>query len=173
MKQEGMPYRGCLYIGLMMTSDGPKVLEYNCRFGDPETQVVVPLIEGDLVEIFLTITERRLNPSKVKLHPATAVCVVMASHGYPDEYQTGKQIFGLENIKVKDGIVVFHAGTKTEGSAIVTSGGRVLGVTAIGFNNELEQTIQNAYRAVEKITFDGAYYRSDIGKKALKYLHTK
>lgn len=173
MRQEGMPYRGCLYIGLMMTSDGPKVLEYNCRFGDPETQVVVPLIEGDLVEIFLTITERRLNPSKVKLHPATAVCVVMASHGYPDEYQTGKQIFGLENIKAKDGIVVFHAGTKTEGSAIVTTGGRVLGVTAIGFNNELEQTIQNAYHAVEKITFDGAYYRSDIGKKALKYLHTK
>jgi phosphoribosylamine--glycine ligase len=173
MKQEGMPYRGCLYIGLMITPDGPKVLEYNCRFGDPETQVVVPLIDGDLAEIFLAITERRLDPSKVKLHSASAVCVVMASHGYPDEYQTGKQIFGLENIKAEDGVVVFHAGTKKEGSAIVTSGGRVLGVTAIGFNNELEQTIQNAYRAVEKITFDGAYYRSDIGKKALKHLPTK
>ena len=97
----------------------------------------------------------------------------MASHGYPDEYQTGKQIFGLENIKAEDGVVVFHAGTKMEGNAIVTSGGRVLGVTAIGFHNELEQTIQNAYRAVEKITFDGAYYRSDIGKKALKHLHIK
>ena len=173
MKQEGMPYRGCLYIGLMITPDGPKVLEYNCRFGDPETQVVVPLIDGDLAEIFLAIAERRLDSSKVKLHSATAVCVVMASHGYPDEYQTGKQIFGLENIKAEDGVVVFHAGTKKEGNAIVTSGGRVLGVTAIGFNNELEQTIQNAYRAVEKITFDGAYYRSDIGKKALKHLHTK
>jgi phosphoribosylamine--glycine ligase len=173
MKQEGMPYRGCLYIGLMITPDGPKVLEYNCRFGDPETQVVVPLIDGDLAEIFLAISERRLDPSKVKLHSASAVCVVMASHGYPDEYQTGKQIFGLENIKAEDGVVVFHAGTKKEGSAIVTSGGRVLGVTAIGFNNELEQTIQNAYRTVEKITFDGAYYRSDIGKKALKHLHTK
>ncbi len=173
MKQEGIPYRGCLYIGLMMTPDGPRVLEYNCRFGDPETQVVVPLIDGDLAEIFLAIAERRLDSSKVKLHSATAVCVVMASHGYPDEYQIGKQIFGLENIKAEDGVMVFHAGTKTEGSAIVTSGGRVLGVTAIGFNNELEQTIHNAYRAVEKITFDGAYYRSDIGKKALKYLHTK
>ncbi|MGD0037908.1 MAG: phosphoribosylglycinamide synthetase C domain-containing protein, partial [Bacteroidota bacterium] len=98
---------------------------------------------------------------------------VMASHGYPDEYQIGKQIFGLEKIKAEDGVVVFHAGTKIEGSAIVTSGGRVLGVTAIGFNNELEQTIRNAYRSVEKITFDGAYYRSDIGKKALKHLTRK
>jgi len=173
MKQEGMPYRGCLYIGLMITPDGPKVLEYNCRFGDPETQVVVPLIDGDLAEIFLAIAEHRFDSSKVRLHSATAVCVVMASHGYPDEYQIGKQIFGLENIKAEDGVVVFHAGTKAEGSAIVTSGGRVLGVTAIGFNNELEQTIRDAYRAVEKITFDGAYYRSDIGKKALKHLPSK
>jgi len=170
MRQDGMPYRGCLYIGLMMTQDGPKVLEYNCRFGDPETQVVVPLIDGDLAEIFLAIAEHRLDASTVRVHSAAAVCVVMASHGYPDEYQTGKQIFGLENIKAEDGVVVFHAGTKTEGNAAVTSGGRVLGVTAIGFTNELEQTIRNAYRAVEKITFDGAYYRSDIGKKALKHL---
>jgi phosphoribosylamine--glycine ligase len=172
MKHEGSPYRGCLYIGLMMTVDGPKVLEYNCRFGDPETQVVVPLIDGDLAEIFLSIAERRLDPSKVKIHQATAVCVVMASQGYPDKYQTGKQVFGLENIKMEDGVVVFHAGTRNDGGKIVTSGGRVLGVTAIGFNDELDQTIRNAYRAVEKITFDGIYYRSDIGKKALKYLHT-
>jgi phosphoribosylamine---glycine ligase len=172
MRQEGSPYRGCLYVGVMITADGPKVLEYNCRFGDPETQVVVPLIDGDLADIFLSIAEHRLDPSKVKLHSATAVCVVMASHGYPDEYQTGKQIFGLENIKSEDGVVVFHAGTRKEGDKIVTSGGRVLGVTAIGFNDELEQTIRNAYHAVEKITFDGAYYRSDIGKKALKYLQT-
>jgi phosphoribosylamine---glycine ligase len=173
MKQDGMPYRGCLYVGLMMTRDGPKVLEYNCRFGDPETQVVVPLIDGDLAEIFFAIAKRRLDSSKVKLHSAIAVCVVMASHGYPDEYKIGKQIFGLEHIKAEDGVVVFHAGTKKEESAIVSSGGRVLGVTAIGFNNELEQTIQNAYHAVEKITFDGAYYRSDIGKKALKHLQSK
>ncbi len=172
MKQEGFPYRGCLYIGLMITADGIKVLEYNCRFGDPETQVVVPLIDGDLAEIFLSIAEHRLDPSKVKLHQATAVCVVMASQGYPDKYQFGKQIFGLENNKMEDGIVVFHAGTRKDAGVIVTSGGRVLGVTAIGFNGELNQTIRNAYNAVGKITFDGAYYRSDIGKKALKYLHT-
>jgi phosphoribosylamine---glycine ligase len=172
MKSEGMPYRGCLYIGLMITADGPKVLEYNCRFGDPETQVVVPLVDGDLAEIFLAIAQHRLDPSIVKLHTATAVCVVMASHGYPDHYQTGKQIFGLENIKMENGVVVFHAGTQKENSKIVTSGGRVLGVTSIGFKDELEQTIRNAYSAVEKITFDGAYYRSDIGKKALKYIHS-
>jgi phosphoribosylamine--glycine ligase len=106
------------------------------------------------------------------MHQATAVCVVMASQGYPDEYQSGKQILGLENIKMEDGIVVFHAGTRKDGDKIVTSGGRVLGVTAIGFNDELNHTIRNAYRAVEKITFDGTYYRSDIGKKALKYLQT-
>jgi phosphoribosylamine---glycine ligase len=172
MNSEKSPYRGCLYIGLMMTANGPKVLEYNCRFGDPETQVVVPLIDGDLAEIFLSIAEHRLDPSLVKLHQATAVCVVMASQGYPDEYQSGKQIFGLENVRMEDGVVAFHAGTRKDNSKIVTSGGRVLGVTAIGFNDELDLTIQNAYRAVEKITFDGAYYRSDIGKKALKYLHT-
>jgi phosphoribosylamine--glycine ligase len=170
MRNEGTPYKGCLYIGLMITADGIKVLEYNCRFGDPETQVVVPLIDGDLAEIFLSIAEHRLDPSKVKLHSATAVCVVMASHGYPDEYQIGKPIFGLENIKSEDGVVVFHAGTQKVNDKVVTSGGRVLGVTALGFNGELEQTIGNAYRAVEKITFDGAYYRSDIGKKALKHL---
>jgi phosphoribosylamine--glycine ligase len=173
MKQDGMPYRGCLYVGLMMTRDGPKVLEYNCRFGDPETQVVVPLIDGDLAEIFLAIAKHQLDASMVKVHAATAVCVVMASQGYPDEYKVGKQVFGLDLIKAEDGVVVFHAGTKKEGATIVTSGGRVLGVTAIGFNNELEQTIQNAYHTVEKITFDGAYYRSDIGKKALKHLQPK
>jgi phosphoribosylamine--glycine ligase len=167
MRKEGMPYRGCLYVGLMMTRDGPKVLEYNCRFGDPETQVVVPLIDGDLAEIFYAIAQRRFDASIAKLHSATAVCVVMASHGYPDDYQIGKQIYGLENIKAEDGVVVFHAGTKLDGNTVVTSGGRVLGVTAVGFTHELEQTIQNAYRAVDKITFDGAYYRSDIGKKAL------
>ncbi len=172
MKQEGFPYRGCLYIGLMIAAGKIKVLEYNCRFGDPETQVVVPLIEGDLAEIFLSIAEHKLDPSKVKLHQATAVCVVMASQGYPEKYQSGKQIFGLENSRMEDGIVVFHAGTRKDGDKIVTSGGRVLGVTAIGFNDELDQTILNAYNAVGKITFDGAYYRSDIGKKALKYLHT-
>jgi phosphoribosylamine--glycine ligase len=171
MRKEGYPYRGCLYIGLMITAEGIKVLEYNCRFGDPETQVVVPIIDGDLAEIFMAVAQHKLDPSIVKQHSATAVCVVMASHGYPDEYETGKKITGLENIKQEEGAVVFHAGTMRDGGTIITAGGRVLGVTAIGFNDELEDTIRNAYRAVEKITFDGAYYRSDIGKKGLGRIH--
>ena len=173
MKNAGTPYRGCLYCGLMITKSGPKVIEYNCRFGDPETQVVVPLIEGDLAEILLSIAEHKLDPSSVKHHAASAVCVVMASRGYPDDYQTGKEIHGLENVKLEDGLVVFHAGTRSDGEKIVTSGGRVLGVTAIGYEHDLKGTIEAAYRAVRSITFDGAYYRSDIGQKALRRLtHT-
>jgi phosphoribosylamine--glycine ligase len=148
-------------------------LEYNCRFGDPETQVVVPLIDGDLAEIFLSIAEHRFKPAMVKQHNASAVCVVMASQGYPDEYLTGKEIFGLDRFKPEEGTVVFQAGTKRHNDSIVTAGGRVLGVTAIGYRNELENTIRAAYKAVERITFDGAYYRSDIGKKALNHLHQK
>jgi phosphoribosylamine---glycine ligase len=171
MKQESMPYRGCLFIGLILTANGPKTLEYNCRFGDPETQVVVPLIDGDLAEIFLSIAERRFKPAMVKQHNACAVCVVMASQGYPDEYSTGKEILGLDHFKPEDGTVVFQAGTKHRHASIVTAGGRVLGVTAVGYRNELENTIRAAYKGVEQISFDGAYYRSDIGKKALGHLH--
>lgn len=170
MENEGAPYRGCLYVGVMITEQGPKVLEYNCRFGDPETQVVVPLIDGDLASILLAIAERRLDPEAIRIHPASAVCVVMASHGYPDKYPTGRKITGLESVASEEGVVVFHAGTKVEKNELVTAGGRVLGVTAIGRRHELEGTIRTAYRAVEKITFDGAYYRSDIARKALKYL---
>lgn len=170
MKDRCTPYRGCLYCGLMITSEGPKVIEYNCRLGDPETQVVLPLIEGDLAEIFMAIAQRQLDPAAVRLHEATAVCVVMASRGYPDDYQTGKAIHGLENVKQEDGCVVFHAGTRADGDQIVTSGGRVLGVTAIGYSHELQKTIDAAYRAVGGITFDGAYYRSDIGQKAFQHL---
>ena len=170
MKNAGTPYLGCLYCGLMITKSGPKVIEYNCRFGDPETQVVVPLIEGDLAEILLSIAERRLDPSSVKQHAASAVCVVMASRGYPDDYQIGKEIHGLEKVKQEDGLMVFHAGTRSDGEKVVTSGGRVLGVTAIGYGHDLKGTIAAAYRAVSSITFDGAYYRSDIGQKALRRL---
>jgi phosphoribosylamine--glycine ligase len=170
MQEDGIPYTGCLYVGLMITEKGPKVLEYNCRFGDPETQVVVPLIDGDFANICLSIAEGKFKPEDVKIHKACAVCVVMASQGYPDEYETGKTIYGLENVLPEEGTIVFHGGTRREGNEIVTAGGRVLSVTAIGYQNELEQTIQLAYRAVDKITFDGAYYRSDIGKKALKHL---
>jgi phosphoribosylamine--glycine ligase len=168
MRSEGAPYHGSLFFGLMLTADGPKVLEYNCRFGDPETQVILPLIDGDVAELFLSVAEGNLDPRSVQLHRAAAVCVVMASRGYPDKYETGKEILGLDQIHAEDGVVVFHAGTKRDGSRIVTAGGRVLGVTAIGYANDLEGTIKTAYDAVGKIAFDGAYYRSDIGKKGLK-----
>jgi phosphoribosylamine--glycine ligase len=168
MQSEGMPYRGCLYVGLMITAAGPKVVEYNCRFGDPETQVVVPLMDADLASVLHATATGTLKPESVRLHPASAVCVVMASQGYPDEYETGKRILGLEKIRPEDGVVVFHAGTKNAGDAILTAGGRVLGVTAIGYDHALEETIRTAYSAVEKITFDGAYFRGDIGQKALK-----
>jgi phosphoribosylamine--glycine ligase len=168
MKSEGIPFSGCLYIGLIITASGPKVVEYNCRFGDPEAQVIIPLIDADFAELLFSTADGKLAPSTVQQHPASAVCVVMASQGYPDEYQTGKRIFGLEKIQPEDGVVVFHAGTKMSGEQCVTSGGRVLGVTAIGYEHALEETIRTAYSAVEKITFDGAYFRGDIGKKGLK-----
>jgi phosphoribosylamine--glycine ligase len=174
MKSSGTPYSGCLYCGLMISNGHPKVVEFNCRFGDPETQVVVPLIEGDLAEILMSVAEGRLDPQAVKQHPASAVCVVMASRGYPDDYQTGKPVHGLDTIKPDEGLVVFHAGTRSDGENIVTSGGRVLGVTAIGYEHELKSTIDAAYRGVAAITFDGAYYRSDIGLKAHRRLpHNK
>ena len=168
MRSEGMPYRGCLYAGLMLTNDGPKVLEYNCRFGDPEAQVVVPLIDGDLARILEAAATGRLEPSSVGLHDASAVTVVMASRGYPDTCDVGKEIKGLDSVNAEEGEVAFHSGTRREGSRIVSAGGRVLAVTAIGYSHELESTIADAYRIVHRIAFDGAYYRSDIGKKALK-----
>lgn len=167
MKAEGTPYRGCLYVGLMITSAGPKVLEYNCRFGDPETQAVIPLLDGDLAALLQAAATGSLEGHSPAFHDASAVCVVMASRGYPDEYETGKVIRGLDSADLEKGEIVFHAGTRREGDAIVTSGGRVLGVTVVGYRHELEATIDAAYRLVHRIAFDGAYYRSDIGKKAL------
>ncbi|MBI3363426.1 MAG: phosphoribosylamine--glycine ligase [Ignavibacteriae bacterium] len=148
-----------------------KVVEYNCRFGDPETQVVLPLLDEDLVELMLASIDGTMKQN-VHVKPQSAVCVVIASGGYPDAYETGKPIFGLENAVHDKDVVIFHAGTKhghTKGE-IVTAGGRVLGVTAIGSKDNLEETIDRAYRAVEKITFDGAYYRSDIGKKGVAWM---
>jgi len=168
MRSAGAPYQGCLYCGLMITEKGPTVIEYNCRFGDPETQVVIPLIDGDFAQLLMSAAEGGLDVRAVEQHPASAVCVVMASLGYPDEYETGKDIRGLESFKPEEGIVVFHAGTRLDGEKILTSGGRVLGVTAVGYDYDLKGTIDAAYRAVGKITFDGAYYRSDIGQKALR-----
>lgn len=169
MRAEGKAYKGCLYVGLMMTKEGPKVVEFNCRLGDPEAQVVLPLIDGDLFDILFACASNSLRTIDFRFHEASAVCVVMASRGYPDEYETGKPIEGLDAVLSDEGVIVFHAGTKKENGKTVSSGGRVLGVTAIGYGHDLEGTIAAAYTAVKKITFDGAYYRSDIGVKGLKH----
>jgi len=170
MRREGTPYAGCLYVGLMIGDDGPKVLEYNCRFGDPEAQVVIPLIETDFAELLLSVSERRLAANVDYQTSRSAVCVVIASKGYPDAYEKGKPIEGLNQFDGDDRLVVFHAGTRTKDGRTVTSGGRVLGVTAIGEDLNLAATIKSAYDAVGKITFEGAYYRTDIGQKALRHL---
>jgi len=169
MRADGKPYKGCLYVGLMMTPAGPKVVEFNCRLGDPEAQVVLPLLETDLFDLLLACSNGTLRSVELRHHAASAVCVVMASRGYPDSHETGKPIAGLENISPETGVVVFHAGTKIEKGKVVSSGGRVLGVTAIGYGHDLEGTISSAYSAVKTISFDGAYYRSDIGQKGLKH----
>jgi phosphoribosylamine--glycine ligase len=173
MRREGSPYSGCLYVGLMIGEEGPKVLEYNCRFGDPEAQVVIPLIETDFAEMLLSVSERRLR-ANAEFRPArSAVCVVIASKGYPDAYDTGKTIEGLKQFEGNESLVVFHAGTKQADGRTVTAGGRVLGVTAIGRDLDLAATIRSAYEAAGKISFDGAYHRTDIGKKALRHLERK
>lgn len=164
MNNEGYPYKGCLYVGLMITNEGPKVVEYNVRLGDPEAQVVLPLIESDVYELLYACASGNVKNYELQLKNSSAVVVVIASKGYPDEYQTGEEIFGLEEADRE--AIVFHAGTKKKGEKILTSGGRVLGVAAIG--DGLKTTIEKAYQAVEKVSFDGAYYRTDIGYKALR-----
>ncbi len=164
MKDEGYPYKGCLYVGIMITAEGPKVVEYNCRLGDPETQAVLPLIESDPFALFYACAKGTLNSYSLRLRPESAVCIVLASQGYPDRYDTGKVISGLENSGRE--CIIFHAGTKKENGQFLTSGGRVLGVTALG--NDLKSTINKAYDAVKKIDYNGIYYRNDIGKKGLK-----
>ena len=163
MKKEGHPYKGCLYVGLMITNDGPKVVEFNVRLGDPETQVVLPLIESDVFDLFYSCATGTVDSYSLQLKNSSAVVVVLASSGYPDAYQKGKTIVGLTD--VPPDTVIFHAGTKMDGTEIVTSGGRVLGVTSFG--HDLRTTISNTYEAVKKISFEGMYYRHDIGKKAL------
>ncbi len=168
MALEGRPYKGVLYAGLMVTADGPKVLEYNCRFGDPETQVILPLAQSDLVEAMLACVDGKLQNIKWRNYRSTAVTVVIASGGYPNQYQTGKPIYGVDGPFGKE-VKVFHSGTKMAENQIVTAGGRVLAVTALA--PQLPLAIDRAYEAVGKITFDGAYYRKDIGAKALPYLN--
>ena len=166
MRAEGCPFRGCLYFGLMLTPDGPKVIEYNCRFGDPETQVVLPLLDGDLLEIMQATTNGTLAGVPVKWKAASAACVVLASGGYPQKYESGKPITGLVNGQLSGGgATVFHAGTKLEDGGLVTAGGRVLGVTAVA--ETLQAAVKAAYAAAENIHFEGMHMRSDIGARAL------
>ncbi|MBR6921228.1 MAG: phosphoribosylamine--glycine ligase, partial [Clostridia bacterium] len=161
MNAEGRTFKGCLYFGLMITADGPKVIEYNCRFGDPETQVVLPLLQSDLLTIMQATTNGTLSDTTVKFSDKYACCVIAASNGYPEHYEKGFEITLPEN---KDGIYV--AGAKLQDGKLVTSGGRVLGVTRIA--DTLEGAINKAYEAVKTVKFDNMYYRSDIGKKALQ-----
>ena len=163
MNAEGRTFKGVLYFGLIKTADGVKVIEYNSRFGDPETQVVLPRLKSDLVEIFEAVCDETLENITIEWEDNAAVCVVMASGGYPLEYKKGYEISGIEKAEESDDITVFHAGTKKEGDKILTSGGRVLGVTAVGEN--LDAAIKRAYEAVELIDFKDAHFRHDIGIK--------
>ena len=162
MKKEGRPFKGCLYFGLMVTKDGPKVIEYNCRFGDPEAQVVLPLLTTDLFTVMKAVTEERLSEIKVEFKDAFAACVILASEGYPLSYEKGFEITIPASIKDH----VFVAGAKAQDSKLLTSGGRVLGVTAVA--GTLKEAIDNAYAMCEQITFENKYNRTDIGKRALE-----
>ncbi len=167
MRKEGRAFKGCLYFGLMLTPDGPKVIEYNCRFGDPETQVVLPLLKSDLFEIMQAVTEERLSEVNVEFSDGYACCVVAASEGYPSSYKTGYEI------EMSDGVAdsVYVAGAKTENGRLLTSGGRVLGVTATA--ESLPLAIDAAYEKVKKVKFENMYYRKDIGRRALLALKEK
>ncbi len=161
MNKEGRTFKGCLYFGLMLTENGPKVIEYNCRFGDPETQVVLPLLESDLLTVMRAVTDGKLSECEVEFSDKNACCVIMASEGYPVKYEKGYEITIPEELHDN----VYVAGAKLENGKLLTNGGRVLGVTKIA--DTLEQAIKLSYNAVEKISFDNAYYRHDIGQKAL------
>jgi phosphoribosylamine--glycine ligase len=165
MYQEGNPFKGVLFAGLMLTSDGPKALEFNVRFGDPETQSILPRLQSDIVDIFMASCDGRLHEIKVHWDEQACVCVVIASGGYPGKYQNGFAISGLDKIKDED-TFVFHAGTKNDGGILVTHGGRVMGVTALGRN--LEAAAAKAYNAVSKIEFEHMFFRRDISSKILK-----
>ena len=162
MAAEGREFKGIIFFGLMLTPNGPRVLEYNARFGDPETQVVLPRMNNDIVEVFEACVDGTLDQIELDFADNAAVCVVLASDGYPEKYDKGFEITGFENFKDKDGYYVFHAGTKFDGDKIVTNGGRVLGVTALG--SDLKDARANAYKATEWIDFANKYKRNDIGK---------
>ena len=164
MNSEVRTFKGCLYFGLMITPKGPKVIEYNCRFGDPETQVVLPRLKTDIMDIFEAINKGTLSELDIEWSDEACACVIMASGGYPKSYPKGIEITGLDNGQL-DGVTVYHAGTALKDSKLVTAGGRVLGVTALG--NTLEEALRKSYDAVGKINFENAHYRKDIGQRAL------
>ena len=162
MNTEGRRFKGCLYFGLMLTPDGPKVIEYNSRFGDPETQVVLPRLETDLSDIIEAVANEKLSDLDIKWSDGASACVIMASGGYPGSYEKGKLITGLDANGQLGGATVIHAGTKLQDGKFYTSGGRVLGITAKGA--DLREALDKAYKAVEKVSFEGAFYRKDIGR---------
>lgn len=171
MAEEGYPYRGVLYCGLMLTADGPRVIEYNCRFGDPEAQVVLPLLASDALEAFEATARGGLRGATLSLKPGAAACVVLASGGYPGRYETGFPIRGLNNARAERDVLVFHAGTasgRQEGGPdeLITSGGRVLGVTGLG--GDLREALDRAYEAAGRISFENMQFRRDIGKRGLR-----
>jgi len=170
LEKEGHPYIGFLYAGLMIVNKEPYVLEFNCRLGDPEAQAILPRVENDFLEIIEMALEKNLNKIDLKEKSESAVCVVMASKGYPGKYEKGKKIEGLEKASQIPGVIIFHAGTKKINNEFYTNGGRVLGVTAL--DKDIPLAIEKAYKAVSMIYFEGAHYRKDIGKKAFKYLAT-
>ncbi len=165
MKKENRPYKGVIYAGLMITSAGPKVLEFNARFGDPETQAILMRMKSDLVPVLLATAKNNLEDVEIEWHGRASVCVVMASKGYPDKYDKGVPISGLAALKELSTVQVFHAGTSMKDGRVVTNGGRVLGVTAVG--KDLQEAQKHVYEAVQKLSFPGAHYRKDIGAKAI------
>ncbi|MEX2351331.1 MAG: phosphoribosylamine--glycine ligase [Balneolaceae bacterium] len=166
MQLNDTPYKGVIYLGLMITADGPKVIEYNCRFGDPECQVILPALENDLLELMLAVNEQRLDEKEIRIDNRYRCCVVLASGGYPEAYEKGKEITGIDEVDSE--ALVFQAGTATENGTLVTSGGRVLNV--VGSGDTLQHAISHVYQNVEKIGFENAYYRRDIGAKGLRRL---
>jgi phosphoribosylamine--glycine ligase len=167
MKNEGRKFNGCLYCGLMINGKIPKVVEFNCRFGDPETQAVLPLLDGDFLELLYSAAAGNLNKESIKYSGGASVCVVAASKGYPEKYEKGFEITGLNDLENND-IIVFHAGTKEENGKILTNGGRVLGITSLIRKNDLRTAKKRSYEALNKINFNGIYFRKDISEKAFK-----
>ncbi len=168
LKREGIIYKGIMYAGLMICNQEPYVLEYNVRFGDPETQAVLPLLKSDIIDLFFSSIDGSLKNKKLEIENKAAINVVIASEGYPGNYEKGKVIKGLDAFKDRQDIIIFHAGTKRQNNDIVTAGGRVLNITAI--DKDIKSAIEKVYSEINKISFEGMYYRTDIGKRVFKYL---